>query len=224
MAADAARAAELAGELFERARSRLRPGLVVDDLNLVLEGCAAVRMPTPERTAQMRLRYVELLTTGLVTDPGPLPARHPGRARPAGAGTPAAEPPPGGSGGSRGFCGLCRGVVRDHTTTSRAWTTRRPPMPAARFTAIAAGTAVAAVLVLAPQASAQPGPAPGGPGAPASWTDADKHGFGTSRTPQSEVWFTLRPGELSEVYYPDLGTPALRDLDFVVTDGTTAEH
>src|SRR4051812_32616102 len=97
-------------------------------------------------------------------------------------------------------------------------------MPAARFTAIAAGTAVAAVLVLAPQASAQPGPAPGGPGAPASWTDADKHGFGTSRTPQSEVWFTLRPGELSEVYYPDLGTPALRDLEFVVTDGTTAEH
>jgi glucoamylase len=97
-------------------------------------------------------------------------------------------------------------------------------MPAARFTAIATGAAVAAVLVLAPQASAQPGAAPGAPGAPATWTDADKHGFGTSRTPQSEVWFTLRPGELSEVYYPDLGTPALRDLEFVVTDGTTAEH
>jgi AcrR family transcriptional regulator len=77
MGADAVRAAELAGELFERARPRLRPGLVVDDLNLVLEGCAAVRMPTPERTAQMRLRYVELLTTGLVTDAGPLPGPPP---------------------------------------------------------------------------------------------------------------------------------------------------
>jgi AcrR family transcriptional regulator len=78
MGADAARAAELATELFERARPQLRPGLVVDDLNLVLEGCAAVRMPTPERTAQMRLRHVELLATGLVTDAGPLPGPPPG--------------------------------------------------------------------------------------------------------------------------------------------------
>jgi glucoamylase len=97
-------------------------------------------------------------------------------------------------------------------------------MPAARFTALAVGSAVVAALVLAPQASAQAGAAPGGPGAPATWTDADKHGFGTARSAQSEVWFTLRPGELSEVFYPDLGTPALRDLEFVVSDGTTVEH
>ncbi len=97
-------------------------------------------------------------------------------------------------------------------------------MPAARYTALVAGAATAAVL-LAPPVAAQPppGPAPGAPGAPATWTPADKHGFGTSRTPDSEVWFTLRPGSLSEVYYPDLGTPALRDLEFVVTDGTVAE-
>ena len=35
----------------------------------------------------------------------------------------------------------------------------------------------------------------------------------------SQVWFTLRQAELSEVYYPDLGTPALRDLEFAVGDG-----
>jgi AcrR family transcriptional regulator len=77
MDADAVRAGELAGELFERARPRLRPGVVVDDLTLVLEGCAAVRMPTPERTAQMRLRYLDLLVTGLTTDAGPLPGPPP---------------------------------------------------------------------------------------------------------------------------------------------------
>jgi AcrR family transcriptional regulator len=78
MDADAARAAEVSTELFERARPGLRDGLVVDDLTLVLEGCAAVRMPTPERTAEMRLRYVEVLFTGLTTDPArPLPGPPP---------------------------------------------------------------------------------------------------------------------------------------------------
>ncbi len=36
-----------------------------------------------------------------------------------------------------------------------------------------------------------------------------------------KAWFTLAGGELSEVYAPDLGTPSLRDLQFVVTDGAT---
>jgi glucoamylase len=30
---------------------------------------------------------------------------------------------------------------------------------------------------------------------------------------------TLQGGCLSEVYYPDLSTPSVRNLDFVVTDG-----
>jgi hypothetical protein len=78
MDADAAHAAELSTALFERARPALREGLAVDDLTLVLEGCAAVRMPDPERTRQMRLRHVELLFTGLTTDPGrPLPGPPP---------------------------------------------------------------------------------------------------------------------------------------------------
>ena len=57
--------------------------------------------------------------------------------------------------------------------------------------------------------------------AKAIWTPADKHGFGTATATRSKVWYTLAGGELTEVYYPDLGTPALRDLQFVVTDGRT---
>ena len=38
---------------------------------------------------------------------------------------------------------------------------------------------------------------------------------------RSKVWHTLDDGELTEVYYPDIDTPALRDLQFVVSDGKT---
>jgi len=42
---------------------------------------------------------------------------------------------------------------------------------------------------------------------------------GTATSPASTVWYTLNRGELTEVYYPTLGTPSVRDLQFVVTDG-----
>src|SRR3954463_8965789 len=63
-------------------------------------------------------------------------------------------------------------------------------------------------------------------GAATDWTPADKDGFGTATAPQSKVWHTLQNGELTEVYYPNLGTPSVRDLQFVVgtereTDATT---
>jgi glucoamylase len=76
-----------------------------------------------------------------------------------------------------------------------------------------------AILAAAPAAAASP--APGGPGDKAVWTEADKDGFGTSHTLRSKVWHTLDDGRLTEVYYPDLGTPAVRDLQLVVTDGRT---
>jgi glucoamylase len=80
-----------------------------------------------------------------------------------------------------------------------------------------------AVLALATcsAASAVSGTAPGAPGDNAIWTPADKHGFGTSTTTTSEVWHTLENGKLTEVYYPDLGTPSVRDLQFIVSDGKT---
>lgn len=65
------------------------------------------------------------------------------------------------------------------------------------------------------------GPAPGGPGKRADWTEADKTGFGTARTRSSNVWFTLHRGRMSEAYYPNLSTPSVRTLELVVTDGRT---
>jgi glucoamylase len=52
------------------------------------------------------------------------------------------------------------------------------------------------------------------------WDEADKTGFGTSKTRQSKVWFTLQGGRISEVFYPDLSTPSVRSLELTVTDGT----
>ena len=69
--------------------------------------------------------------------------------------------------------------------------------------------------------AASPSRAPGAPGDKAVWTEADKDGFGTSTTTDSKVWYTLDDGELTEVYYPDLGTPSVRDLQFIVSDGKT---
>ena len=75
-------------------------------------------------------------------------------------------------------------------------------------------------LLLFPGAAAA-ATAPGAPGQKALWTEADKDGFGTAQGTRSKVWHTLDDGELTEVYYPDIDTPALRDLQFVVSDGKT---
>jgi glucoamylase len=80
-------------------------------------------------------------------------------------------------------------------------------------------TAMAAIA-LAP-AAAHAATAPGAPGANATWTDADKDGFGTATATGSRVWHTLDDGALTEVFYPDLGTPSVRTLDFVISDGRT---
>src|SRR5262249_20844198 len=82
--------------------------------------------------------------------------------------------------------------------------------------------AVALVAALAPAAAhADPLVAPGAPGQFAFWTLANKQGFGISVNTTSKVWQTLQGGELIEVYYLDLGTSAVRDLQLIVTDGKT---
>lgn len=83
--------------------------------------------------------------------------------------------------------------------------------------------ALLAALLAGPAAAAPPatGPAPGAPGDPASWTQADKDGFATAESVDSRVWLTLDDGRLTEVYFPDLGTPSVRDLQFIVSDGET---
>jgi glucoamylase len=91
-----------------------------------------------------------------------------------------------------------------------------------RLTRIGGAVAVVALTLLAvaaPHARAASGVAPGAPGATALWTAGNKDGFGAATGLGSRVWYTLGGGELTEVYYPNLGTPAVRDLQFVVSDG-----
>src|SRR3954452_18612598 len=74
----------------------------------------------------------------------------------------------------------------------------------------------------APHVAPSRATAPGGPGHKATWTEANKTGFGTARARGSNVWFTLQQGRTSEVFYPDLSTPSVRSLELVVTgDGFT---
>jgi glucoamylase len=82
-----------------------------------------------------------------------------------------------------------------------------------------AAVVLMATLMLAAPASATVAEAPGAPGRTADWTEGDKDGIGTATDPASKVLFTLDDGELTEVFAPDLETPSVRDLQFVVTDG-----
>ncbi|MDX6229839.1 MAG: hypothetical protein QOI76_3229, partial [Frankiales bacterium] len=73
MSQAAIHANELATALVRRAHKsgRLRRDFVAEDLTLLLEGCAAVRVPDPRRTAVLRQRYLELQLDGLSTVNGP---------------------------------------------------------------------------------------------------------------------------------------------------------
>jgi AcrR family transcriptional regulator len=80
MSADARRANELATQLVGRAHAsgRLRADAVTEDVGFILEGCAAIRLPDPDRTRELRRRYLALVLDGLVTPgqqvlPGPAP-------------------------------------------------------------------------------------------------------------------------------------------------------
>ncbi len=65
------------------------------------------------------------------------------------------------------------------------------------------------------------GAAPGAPGRPAVWTDGAKTGFGTARGVHSKVWYTLgRGGTATEMFYPRIDTPSVRESQLVVSDGT----
>ncbi|GAA2789510.1 glycoside hydrolase family 15 protein [Saccharopolyspora taberi] len=78
---------------------------------------------------------------------------------------------------------------------------------------------VATVAGSAVPSIAEPGKAPGAPGVDPGYLDADKQGFGTARSAESPVWFTLGRGGAADLYYPNLSTPVSRQLQVVVTDG-----
>ncbi|HEX6255417.1 MAG TPA: hypothetical protein VFZ70_06360, partial [Euzebyales bacterium] len=91
-----------------------------------------------------------------------------------------------------------------------------------RWTALTTVAVLIAAMLASPAVADTPlatGVAPGAPGDPPSWTEADKDGFATAESLKSRVWHTLDDGRLTEVYFPDLGTPSVRDLQFIVSDG-----
>ncbi|HEU4426761.1 MAG TPA: glycoside hydrolase family 15 protein [Pilimelia sp.] len=80
----------------------------------------------------------------------------------------------------------------------------------------------AAAGAVSPDGAAAAPPAPGYPGAAATWSPGDKDGFGTAVPAlRSKVWYTLNNGTLSEVYHPRIDTPGSRDTQLVVSDGET---
>ena len=62
--------------------------------------------------------------------------------------------------------------------------------------------------------------APGGPGAEPRWTSSAKSAVGTAVQATSRVWFTLGRGILNEIYYPEIDRACVRDMGFLVTDGS----
>jgi glucoamylase len=64
----------------------------------------------------------------------------------------------------------------------------------------------------------------GKPGIEPRWTHSDKAGVGTAYSASCHLWFTVWDGIVTEVYYPTVDRPQLRDLQYLVTDGETFFH
>ena len=59
----------------------------------------------------------------------------------------------------------------------------------------------------------------GAPGNPPLWTHANKEGVGTAFSLGSRIWFTIWRGILTEIYYPTVDRPQVRDMEFLFSDG-----
>ncbi|MBF6567299.1 MAG: glucan 1,4-alpha-glucosidase [Candidatus Binataceae bacterium] len=64
----------------------------------------------------------------------------------------------------------------------------------------------------------------GGPGIAPRWTHSAKDVVSTAYSTSSRLWFTVSGGVVSEIYYPTIDRPQVRDLQFLVTDGKTFFH
>jgi glucoamylase len=56
------------------------------------------------------------------------------------------------------------------------------------------------------------------------WSHSNKDGIGTAYSADSRLWFTLWRGIVTEVYFPTIDRPQLRDMQFLLTDGRTFFH
>ncbi len=64
----------------------------------------------------------------------------------------------------------------------------------------------------------------GSPGIEPRWTNGAKEGVGTAYAASARIWFTLWNGVLTEVYYPTIDLPQIRDLQLLFSDGKTFCH
>jgi len=64
----------------------------------------------------------------------------------------------------------------------------------------------------------------GGPGIEPRWTHGNKNGIGTAYSASSKIWFTLFGGIVTEVYFPTVDRPQMRDLQYLITDGRSFFH
>src|SRR3990170_5708480 len=64
----------------------------------------------------------------------------------------------------------------------------------------------------------------GWPGIDPRWTQSGKDGVGTSYSASSRIWFTIWNGILTEIYYPTIDRPQVRDLQYLITDGESFFH
>jgi AcrR family transcriptional regulator len=78
MHALASHSSKLMDELFGMIRDVLRPDLALHDVSLVFELVAAIKFSRPERTRELRHRYLALILDGMrATDRAPLPGPPP---------------------------------------------------------------------------------------------------------------------------------------------------
>ncbi len=77
---------------------------------------------------------------------------------------------------------------------------------------------------MANDSSSAGGSAFGHPGISPTWTVSSKDGIGTAYATSSRIWFTLAQGILTEIYYPTIDRPQIRDAQFLVSDGETFFH
>ncbi|MGJ3245860.1 MAG: glycoside hydrolase family 15 protein [Elainellaceae cyanobacterium] len=64
----------------------------------------------------------------------------------------------------------------------------------------------------------------GHPGIEPRWTHGSKDGIGTAYSASSCIWFTLWNGVVTEIYYPTIDQPQMRDLQYLVSDGKSFFH
>jgi glucoamylase len=70
----------------------------------------------------------------------------------------------------------------------------------------------------------QHGEAFGAPGMEPRWTSSVKDAVGTAYSASSRIWFTVSHGILNEIYHPTIDHPQTRDMELLVTDGSSFVH